>query len=962
MSYTIKKSDGSTLATVPENQIITNAASVSLVGRGATTYGVAHAQNFIYMLENFANVAPPANALEGQMWWDTTVGVMKVRKGNEWVLLGGSGGGSGNNVAGAIFVQIEDSSVLVFVAGGVVVSVIAPRDFAVASLPVSITLLSTPIPFQARFPYGLQGGSTLASDPGDYVYQGHVPQADQSIFAGGGDPLAATTYIDLGSVSVGLTISNSKLIAAYSGSIIPADQLPLEFTLNGITMPFRAVFPAGLVAGLTLGDTFSIKLGAGGEISGGGGQLTIGVVQELITAEATARASAVTNFYSYANANYASAGIIDEVKSSFTTATGTTSLADAINYIITSASEGTAGAEAGTKLRAEIKNAITGATSFAEALRILNVTVTKDTAKASDVTALEARVTDEYTKAIGKAVEGVFTNADLNSVTSAAVLELEANFETATGYSSIATAVNNLKTIATGTGNVVSQDTELRAQFTNAMAVGSPAGTINSVAKAFEKLKYFGGDIGTQKANMDNLVGLLKNLTGTGLQESLATAINKLTTSTSLGAALSQSQSDLKASIASDMSEGGATTIADAVNSIIRKAQTNEDGSSSSVDTDLRNAFITLTSESGFPVTSISEAVQKLMSNTTKDRSNSAAIQELQNTFTGITGSTTVAVAKQKLTSTVTKTDASAEFVNDLQAKFTSSTGVANWSTAVDTIIANANAGGSASTRTSALESAFTTATGETNVASAVQKLWTQANATSTVSGYTLKVGSNNSVTGMTLVNGGPGSDLNVVRFDADKFIVASAADPVGSPTFEIVNGAAYIKGEKIQSGTITSTQICNVTPGNIQMSQWNAASLNITFPQGTVPAGARALITVGLAGQQTGSTADPYSISILKTAISPGGEPIYQFDGYTYVIVDYTQPGMQTVVMPGNSPTFNFLSTKGCSCSWTFCDDNITPTHASGPITYSLQKTLNGGAGGGRITFATMTALMGKK
>jgi hypothetical protein len=961
MSYTIKKSDGSTLATVPENQIITNASSVALVGRGATTYGVAHAQNFIYMLENFANVAPPANALEGQMWWDTTVGVMKVRKGNEWVLLGGSGGGSGNNVAGAIFVQIEDSSVLVFVAGGVVVSVIAPRDFAVASLPVSITLLSTPIPFQARFPYGLQGGSTLASDPGDYVYQGHVPQADQAIFAGGGDPLAATTYIDLGSVSVGLTISNSKLIAAYSGSIIPVDQLPIDFTVNGITMPFRAVFPAGLVAGLTLGDTFSIKLGAGGQISGGAGQLTIGTVQELITAESTARASAITNFYSYANANYASAGIIDEVKSSFTTATGTTSLADAINYIITSASEGTAGAEAGTKLRAEIKDAITGATSFAEALRILNVTVTKDTAKASDITSLESRVTTAYQTAIATATQGVFTNVDLNSVTSAAVTELQANFETATGYSSIASAINNLKTIATGTGNVVSQDTELRSQFTNAMAVGSPAGTINSVAKAFEKLKYFGGNIDTQKTNMDNLVGLLKNLTGTGLQESLATAINKLSTETTLKTAIAKSESDLKAAIAADLGNGS-SVLAEAVNTIVRQALTNPDGSSSSIDTELRNTFISLTSESGFPVTSISQAVQKLMSNTTKDRSNSSAIQELQNTFTGITGATTVAVAKQKLTSTVTKTDANTEFVTELQAKFTSATGASTWSSAVDSIISNANAGGAVSERTNVLESGFKTATGETNVATAIQKLWTQANAASTVSGYTLKVGSNNSVTGMTLVNGGPGSDLNVVRFDADKFIVASAADPAGTPTFEIVNGAAYIKGEKIQPGTITATQICNINTGGVMMNQWNAATLNITFPQGTVPAGARALITVGLSGQQTGSTADPYTIQILKTSMSQGGEPIYGYDGYTYVIVDYTQPGMQTVVMPGNSPTFNFMSTKGCSCSWTFCDDNITPTQASGPITYSLQKTLNGGAGGGRIIFASMTALMGKK
>ncbi|CAM6053345.1 unnamed protein product [Sphagnum tenellum] len=79
MPYTIKLSDGvTTLVTVPDRQVIgplaLNAPSncpLNLVGRGAQNYGFATATNFVWLLQNFANITPPISPLAGQLWYDT---------------------------------------------------------------------------------------------------------------------------------------------------------------------------------------------------------------------------------------------------------------------------------------------------------------------------------------------------------------------------------------------------------------------------------------------------------------------------------------------------------------------------------------------------------------------------------------------------------------------------------------------------------------------------------------------------------------------------------------------------------------------------------------------------------------------------------------------------------------------------------------------------------------------------
>jgi len=76
---------------VEDREINDSATSISFLGRQATGYGQAIAENFLHMLENFASIQPPENPVEGQTWYDTTVGTeqLKVYDGTNWVAAGG---------------------------------------------------------------------------------------------------------------------------------------------------------------------------------------------------------------------------------------------------------------------------------------------------------------------------------------------------------------------------------------------------------------------------------------------------------------------------------------------------------------------------------------------------------------------------------------------------------------------------------------------------------------------------------------------------------------------------------------------------------------------------------------------------------------------------------------------------------------------------------------------------------
>lgn len=81
MAYNITKTDNTTLITVNDTEL-NNDFGVTLVGRNYSGYGVYLNDNFVRLMENFANSSPPLRPLAGQLWFDSVNKTINIYNGN----------------------------------------------------------------------------------------------------------------------------------------------------------------------------------------------------------------------------------------------------------------------------------------------------------------------------------------------------------------------------------------------------------------------------------------------------------------------------------------------------------------------------------------------------------------------------------------------------------------------------------------------------------------------------------------------------------------------------------------------------------------------------------------------------------------------------------------------------------------------------------------------------------------
>lgn len=87
MSYIINKYNGEQLIVLDDGTIDTS-TSLGLVGRNYVGYGETQNENFVFLLENFSNAAPPNRPLKGQIWFNSTNNTMYVYDGLSWKVIG----------------------------------------------------------------------------------------------------------------------------------------------------------------------------------------------------------------------------------------------------------------------------------------------------------------------------------------------------------------------------------------------------------------------------------------------------------------------------------------------------------------------------------------------------------------------------------------------------------------------------------------------------------------------------------------------------------------------------------------------------------------------------------------------------------------------------------------------------------------------------------------------------------
>jgi hypothetical protein len=115
MSYILNKSDGSVLLTLQDGDLDFS-TSIGLLGRNYTGYGEIQNENFIFLLENFANANPPARPIKGQTWFDSANNVLKVYEGTQWIPVGSATPSSTPpaEVIGSFWLKTTTNQIFVF--------------------------------------------------------------------------------------------------------------------------------------------------------------------------------------------------------------------------------------------------------------------------------------------------------------------------------------------------------------------------------------------------------------------------------------------------------------------------------------------------------------------------------------------------------------------------------------------------------------------------------------------------------------------------------------------------------------------------------------------------------------------------------------------------------------------------------------------------------------------------------
>ena len=126
MAYQVNFSDSVNKGSIfVEDGTINQETSLGLPGRNSTAYGTVVAENFLHLLENFANDDAPVNPVEGQLWYDTSIESpqLKIYDGTDWISA--SGLKKGTNIpdiaastVGDLWVDTDNAQLYLFTGTG----------------------------------------------------------------------------------------------------------------------------------------------------------------------------------------------------------------------------------------------------------------------------------------------------------------------------------------------------------------------------------------------------------------------------------------------------------------------------------------------------------------------------------------------------------------------------------------------------------------------------------------------------------------------------------------------------------------------------------------------------------------------------------------------------------------------------------------------------------------------------
>ena len=252
MSYIINKTDGSKLVVLKDGTVDIATTDLALFGKSYAGFGERLNENFVKVLENFANTTAPANKIRGQLWYDTLANQIKVWNGNKFKPVGsGTNSSSTPTNANTGDMWFDTNNLQLHVYNGTAWTLIGPTTVAGSGQTSVIpdTVLSSAGVFKSILKFIVNDQITAIVSPEEF------------------NPLVAIT--GFATIFKGITLSTTVSQARFTGVATQATNLLLSDLTTVVPSDnfVRADINDSMSGTLTIFNDGGMSLGSGADLT-----------------------------------------------------------------------------------------------------------------------------------------------------------------------------------------------------------------------------------------------------------------------------------------------------------------------------------------------------------------------------------------------------------------------------------------------------------------------------------------------------------------------------------------------------------------------------------------------------------------------------------------------------------------------------------------------------------------------